>query len=170
MIERYIWGALGSASQCTHLMQSKRHLQSNRCSGSSRAEGGEYGSHLHLREAKRRVDSKLNVRVCMCVKWALMACQIMASSIWALTSPAGLNKEHFGLILEIWAVCIIEEPESFLQLTEAKKLSILYCSLLWAKLSVTLFPCILVITSLLLIFYPLSTNSVTNIHRTPSSY
>lgn len=59
-----------------------------------------------------------------------MACQIMDSSIWALTSPAGLNKEHFGLILEIRAVCIIEEPESFLQLREAKKLSILYCSLL----------------------------------------
>lgn len=64
-ITKVLWGL---QVKCTHLMQSKRHLQSNRCSGSSRAEGGEYGSHLHLREAKRRVDSKLNVRVCMCVK------------------------------------------------------------------------------------------------------
>ena len=44
----------------------------------------------------------------------------MAFSIWALTSPAGLNKEHFGLILEIWTVCVIKEPESLLQLREEK--------------------------------------------------
>lgn len=134
-------------------MQNRRHLQSNRCSGSSRAEGGEYGSHLHLREAKRRVDSKLNVRACTCVKWALMGWQITASSVKALTSPAGLNKEHFGLILEIGAVCIIKEPESLLQLREEKKNNpnILYCRPLLAKPRLTLLPHILVIASLLFI-------------------
>lgn len=45
----------------------------------------------------------------------------MAFSIWALTSSTGLNKEHFWLILEIWTVCIIKEPESLLQLREERR-------------------------------------------------
>lgn len=86
----------------------------------------------------------------------------MAFSVWALTSPAGLNKEHFGLILEIWAVCIIKELESLLQLREERQF--LHCSLLQVKPSLTLLPCIFLITSPVLVSSPLSANSVCDKH------
>lgn len=89
-------------------MQSEKHLQ--REVVATARQGGECAFRLHLREAKRRVERKLCRRKNVCETQVSPSPALTG----ALTSPASLNEEHFGLILKTWTVCIIKEPENLL--------------------------------------------------------